>query len=206
MIVNPLSIFNMKNFIKIGLVVASLILMATGAFANDFLLKTGTENQKTISILINEVQDVNLSLHGLDREVIYEQKIQAKQATTKTYNLDALPDGNYTLKLEVGSKITTYKIAIKENKAIVSEPVVAEVIKPVLTKDKEMVTLDLGNTYKGEVEIQVYNEYNEELYNQKFDDQSKLIKKFDIGKTYSKQLTFIVKSADQEFVKTIETK
>jgi hypothetical protein len=196
----------MKNFIKISLVVASLILMATGAFANDFLLKTNTENQKTISILINETQDVKLSLSDLDEEVIYEQQIQTKQATTKTYNLAALPDGDYKLKLEVGSKTTTYKIAIKKNKAVISEPVIAEIIKPVLTKDKEMITLDLGNTYKGEVEVQVYNEYNEELYNQKFEDQSKLIKKFDTSKTYSKQLTFIVKSNDQEFIKTIETR
>lgn len=196
----------MKNLIKISLVIAAILLMATGAFANDFLLKTGTGNQKTISILINEVQDVNLSLYGLNEEVIYEQKIQTKQATTKTYNLDALPDGSYTLKLVVGSKITTYKIAIQENKAAISEPVIAEVIKPVLTKDKAIITLDLGNTYKGEVEVQVFNEYNEELYSQKFEDQSKLIKKFDTSKTYSKQLTFIVKSNHQEFIKTIETR
>jgi hypothetical protein len=41
------------------------------------------------------------------------------------------------------------------------------------------------------------------LYSNVFLDKSKLSKKFNIGKTDAKELTFIVRFKDQEFIKTV---
>ncbi len=62
----------------------------------------------------------------------------------------------------------------------------------------------MENTPNGEVEVKILNEYNEELYTKVFAAKTKLVKKFNVDKTDAKELTFIVKSKNQEFVKTIQ--
>lgn len=194
----------MKNLFKISLV-AVLLFATSGVYANDFLIKVSRENEKAISIQLGQGQHVELSLYDqATDEVIYVQHIKATAARVRTYVLNAFPDGNYELKLEEGAKTTKYQIAIKNNKAVISEPVVSEVVQPVLTKEKAIVTLDLGNAYKGQTEVQIFNEYNEEVYSETFEKGLKLIKKFDVSKTYSKELTFVVKAENTEFTKTIE--
>jgi hypothetical protein len=193
----------MKKFIKISLILASLILMATATFANDFLLKTGTENQKTINIIISEAQDVNLSISSIADGVIYEQKIHTEKSLSKVYNLAAFPDGHYTVKVESETKLIEYQVTIENGKTIVSNPITTAVLKPILTKEDEVITLNMENTPVGIVELKILNEYNEELYTKTFTARAKLVKKFNVAKTDAKGLTFIIKSKNQAYTETL---
>jgi hypothetical protein len=87
----------------------------------------------------------------------------------------------------------------------VSEPKVSNIFKPVYTKKDQVITLDLDNLDKNPIEVKVYNEYNDEVYNEVFKDKAQLTKKFNISKTDSKELTFVVTYKEESFVKTIQT-
>jgi hypothetical protein len=192
----------MKKLIQTSLL-ALLTFVSANVYAYDetFALKVKSNAQKSIMFYISEPLDVQFSIYG-DDEIIYKQDIHAVEPIAKTYNLNAFPDGNYQLKLETDSKITEYKIKIQDGKTVVEEPTITEKFKPVLTKQNGIVTLNMGNTDKGEVEIRIVNEYNDQLYSKSF-DSAKLNKKFNISGTNAKELTFIVKFKNQEFIKTV---
>jgi len=196
----------MKKFLKIGLI-AALFFTATGVHANDddFTLKVKGEKEKFIRFSADKAEDLNLSLVGADDEVLFEETIHASATTSKVYDLNALPDGKYVLKVESEAKLAKYNVVIENGEAIVSEPTVANVFKPVYTKTDDVVTLSLNNLDKSPIEVKVYNEYNDEVYAESFKDKAQLTKKFNISKTDSRSLTFVVKFKDESFVKTIET-
>ncbi|WP_199120696.1 hypothetical protein [Pedobacter sp. ASV28] len=195
----------MKKFFKFSLM-AIAILTASVAYAddNDFLIKVAKENSKWVSFVANDAQNIDLTLYGANEDILYTQKIHTAGSVIKTYDLSALPDGSYLLEMESKSKLTKYYIEIKDNNAVISQPFVTKFLRPVFTREDGMLTLDLKGTCKGAVEVQILNEYNDELYGNTFTDEAKLIKKYDVSKIYAKELTFVIRSGGQEFTETIK--
>ena len=204
-IVHFLNIIIMEKFLKISLI-AALVLMSAGLYASEgeFSFKLKHVSEKSISFFINKAQVVDVSIYGADDEVLYEQTVRASGASTKTFDLNAFPDGDYTFKMVSGSKSAEYKILIINGKALVSDPVVTEMFTPVLTKENEIITLNLENAVKGPIEVQILDGYNDEVYNKVFDGKSKFTKKFNVARVGVKELTFIIKAEDQEFREVIQ--
>lgn len=197
----------MKNLLKISLL-AVFLLNSAVVFANDsnFSLKVKSEEGKTIVFSIEEAQDVNMSIHDLYDEVIYEQKIHAVKPLTKVYNLEALPDGDYSIKLENDKKVIEYQVTIENGKTSVSDAVITNSFKPVLTQENHVITLNMENTPNGPIEVKIINENNEELYAKVFTTRDKLIEKFNTEKAENKELTFIVTAKGKEFIETLSIK
>ena len=97
-------------------------------------------------------------------------------------------------------------VKISSNKAAISTARITEVIKPKITKTKDLVVLDYQVKDNMPIEVTVFNERNDELYSQIFKDRTKLIKKFNIGKADGDSLTFVVKHNNESFTNTIQTR
>lgn len=194
----------MKNLLKNSLILA-LLLISSIAFADDanISIKVKSDNEKALIFSLDEAQKINLSIYSLNDGIIYEQNIKTDKATTKTYNLEAFPDGNYIIKLENEEKLIEYEVNIFKGKTLISEPIVTEFFKPVLVKDAEFVTIDMKYVPHGPVEVKVFNEYNDEMYAKSFASKVNAVKKFNISKTDAKQLTFLIKSKNHEFIETV---
>ena len=195
----------MKSFFKISLIVFS-VLSASIAQADDMelLVKVAKENSKWVSFITSDSQKINLTLSTSAEEVIFEENTKTVSNRFKTYDLSALPQGMYTLKMESPTKITTYQINITGENALLSQPVVTEIKKPIFVKKENILTLDLNGTCDGEVEVLIYNEYNEKLHEDIYRNENKVTKKYDVSKTLSKELTFVIKSRNQEFTEIIK--
>jgi hypothetical protein len=195
----------MKKFFKFSLVALAL-LTATVAQADEMelLVKVAKENSKWVSFATNQALEIDLTLYTADEEVIYEQQIKTVGNKFKTYDLTALPEGNYVLKMASKAQVATYKIEITDDNAVVTKVSVVEVKKPSLVKQDNIVTLNLNGSCKGEVEVAIYNEFNEKLHEDVFADQSKVITKFDVSRTPSRELTFVIRSANHEFAETVK--
>ena len=195
----------MKNLFRFSLVILS-VLMVNVAKADDMelLVKVAKENNKWVSFITNESQHIDLTLYSATDEVLYEQRLKTVGNKFKTYDLSALPVGLYTLKMESSSKTVTYQINITADSAVVAIPVVKVFKKPSLAKENNLVTLNLNGVAEGEVQVDIYNEFNEKLHEDVYTSESKVIKKYDVSKTPSRQLTFVVRTANQEFSETIK--
>lgn len=195
----------MKNLLKISLIAVSLFFSANlYASEGSFVLKVKGVDEKSVTFYIDEAQIVDVSIYGTENELIYEKRIKAKRPSSKTYDLSSFPDGNYTFKIATESKLTEYQLSIVQGKAIVSNPLVIEKFKPVLTKEDETITLNLENATKGPIEVRIINEYNDELYNEVFEGELAFTKRFNVARVGFGDLTFLIKSENQEFTKVVQ--
>lgn len=194
----------MKIFTKISLI-AVLLVNSVGLYAaeGDLAFKLKRVNEKAVTFFIDETQVVDVFIYDATEALMYEQKINAVKGSTKTYDLNSLPDGNYILKLNTDSKSAAYKIALKDGKVSVSAPVIVNLLNPVLKKEKDIVTLNLDNLTDGSVEIQILDRFSEPLYQEVFKADSSFVKKFDVARIGMDELTFVIKSADQVISRTI---
>lgn len=194
----------MKNLLKISLV-ASLLFIAYGAHAtDDLLVRVKNSNEKSVSFFLNEAKVMNVAFYTVNDDLIYQQNVRTTGAAIKTYDLNAFPDGDYKLKVEADLKLTEYQLHIEDGKAVLSKPSVVNLLIAALTKEKSIVTLDLKNIAKEVVDVQVLNEYNDQLYSEKISEKTSLVKKFDIAQVNAKELTFVVKTKNKEFVETVK--
>ncbi|WEK20000.1 MAG: hypothetical protein P0Y49_02380 [Candidatus Pedobacter colombiensis] len=195
----------MKKLLKISLIAVSLLFSASlYASEGSFVLKVKSVDEKLVTFYIDEAQNVDVSIYGGENELVYEKRIKAKGASTKTYDLSSFPDGSYTFKMATESKVTEYKILIEQGKTLVSNPVIIEKFKPVLTKENNTITLNLENAAKGPIELRILNEYNDQLYNEVFEGEATVIKRFNVSKVGLGDLIFLIKSDNQEFSKVVQ--
>ncbi|MBB6273797.1 hypothetical protein HDF26_004270 [Pedobacter cryoconitis] len=197
----------MKNLLKISLI-ATILFTSVNTYANndDLSLKVNNAERKTISLSINQTQDMKVTFYGLNDEVLYEKKGHELSGSSKTYDLTDFPDGTYIMKLETGLKSVEYQINIENNKASLSAAPNKEAFKPVLTKKDGVVTLNLDYTNKAPVEITIFDEFNNQLYTNIYNDSSKLVRKFNVGKALSNKLTFVLTSKGEAFNSTIDVR
>ncbi|WP_316816125.1 hypothetical protein [Pedobacter nyackensis] len=195
----------MKSFIKISLV-AALLFNAVGSYASegDLSFKLKRVNEKSVTFFINETQPTEVFIYDAADVLIYNQKINALKGSTKTFNFDSLPDGNYSFKLNTDSKSVEYKIELKDGQALVSNPLVEELFKPVFRKVNDIITLNFENAPAGPVEIEILDRHNDAIYNKVFEADASFVKKFDVGRVGRNELTFIIRSANQVFTKTVQ--
>jgi hypothetical protein len=194
----------MKNLLKTSLL-AILFAVSANAYAYDdeisLTVKEGKE--KSVVFFVNGAQHADLTIYSATEEILFEEKIISETSRTRVYNLNDFPAGNYTVKLETENKIITYKVAIANGKTSISTATTMAKFRPVLLKENQTIQLDLENTEKLPVEVRVVDEHNGELYSRVYEGKSKLSTKFYVGKTDARELTFIIKSNNQEFIKTI---
>lgn len=197
----------MKSFTKISLI-AVLLFNSVGLYASegDLSFKLKKVNEKSVTFFIDETQVVHVSIYGASDELVYEKKIKAIKGSTKTYDLNSLPDGSYKFKLKTDVKSAEYKIELKGGKISVSAPLVEDLFNPVLKKENDIVTLNFENAPDGPVEVQILDRYNDPLYNNVFEVGSTFVKKFDVARLGMDELTFIIRSANQVFTKTVQMK
>lgn len=78
-------------------------LMATGnSFANEreLLFKVNEENAKEISFALNGVKRADVAIYDKFGREVYFDSLSGKSGIIKTFNFEALPQGNYILEFD----------------------------------------------------------------------------------------------------------
>lgn len=192
----------MKKLVKVGLMLTMLALGFSANADTNLLVKVKGGDEKLINLSISD-QNAHLFLMQKSGEVIYRQDIIKTTTPSHIFDLGELPEGNYDLVVETDLEVKKYDIKVSGSKVEMSEPQVTKVVKASILKDKNIVTVDLKSLEAKDVEIEIINEYNDQLFSGKFDKIQSLTKKFDINNADGRELTFIVKSADKNTVETI---
>ena len=192
----------MKNLLK-NLLLALLFVISTNAFAGDeqFLLTVKDGKEKSVVFFIKAGQPVDVRIFAANGELLFEEAVSAVEARRRVYNLNDFPNGEYIIKVENESQTSIYDVSIKDDKTFVSKAVVKDKFKPVLSKNDKVVSLKFGNT-QGPIEVKIFDEHNTELFTKIYNAKSNLNAKFFVGKTDSKELTFVVRADDQEYIQT----
>lgn len=194
----------MEKIIKI-LLVGLLAFNTTLVFASndDFSVEAKNQKDKSISFALNEGNTLKISILDEAYNLIFDQSVNAKSKSLKTYDLRNLPNGTYTLIAESESKSTEYKVTITKDKAVFSDEKVMDVFKPVFEAREGYVLLQVNKHASTPIEVVVFNDNNEEVYNNTFKDRDKLAVKFNTEDASNKNLTFVVKYNNETYINTI---
>ncbi|TRW26657.1 T9SS type A sorting domain-containing protein [Flavobacterium zepuense] len=193
----------MKNVMKFGLALAMIFSVAV-VRANEGFSVTSKEGMgKVISFTINETNSVHVSIYNADGSVIFDETTKGKDGKiSRTYDLNAFPDGTYFLETETGAKVARRTITLTGKSAKVDETAVAEIVKPVVTNKNGLVSVNIANTNNAPVQIKMYDEANNELYSETLKGAN-VAKKFNINRAGAKNFTLVMTYNNKTFVETI---
>ena len=103
----------MKKILKFGLVlVVALTTMNGHASTVDFTLDVKKEQGKKVTFAVNKINIMNLSIYDADDKLIHSEKVDSKKDVSRTYDLNALPEGTYFLEVESDLTISRYEISV----------------------------------------------------------------------------------------------
>ena len=183
----------MKKIVKFSLVVIAILSTINSSAAGiDFSLAVKNRQGKVVSFALREVSTIKLYLFDADHRIINEEVLNADGFLSRTYDLEALPDGDYFLQAESSLKISRYSISVSGNVATLCPDAVSEIYKPVFKTVNGITSLRIDNKGKSVVSIIVVNGDGEIVY-QFLTQNESIIKFFDFDSKEKEEYTFEVK-------------
>jgi hypothetical protein len=149
---------------------------------------------------------MKLSIYDADDKLIHSESVNSKKDFNRTYDLKAFPEGTYFLVAESDSKISKYKISVVGETASLATSAISEVYKPMFKEEKGLVSLSIFNLDKSPVNIKIYDEDDNEVYESEVLLDQNINKIFDIKNIKSEKYTFVMAYADKTFTKTFPNK
>ncbi len=195
----------MKKILKFSLVLA-IALTAINAHATgvDFLLKVKNEQGKKITFAINEGSKVTLTIYDANDKLINTEELNSKGLISRTYDLNALPEGTYFLETESELKVAKYEISVVGKIASLSETPISIVYKPIFVTKNGLVSVSILNIDKAPVEIKIYDADSNEVYKSAVLTDQKVSKYFNFNETELKNYTFVMSYDDKTFTKNFK--
>ena len=151
---------------------------------------------------VNQIEKMDLSIYDTEGKMIHSENVDSQKSINRTYDLKALPEGTYFLEAESDTKVSRYEISVLGETASLSGDAVSEVFKPVFAYKNGLLWVNILNLDNSPVNIKIYdNEYNE-IYDSAFLTGQNVAKVFDINNFQNEEYTFVVTDNDKTFTKT----
>ena len=194
----------MKKFLKVSLMLlVALTTMNLHAGTVDFTLNVKKEQGKMVTFALNMTNKIDLSIYDANDKLIHSEMVNSKKNIDRTYDLKALPDGIYFLVAESEMKISRYKISVAGATATLSENAISEVYKPVVFVDKKgLVALSILNIDKSPVNIKIFDDEENVVYNSAILTDQTINKIFDIKNIKLETYTFVMTYNNKTFTKS----
>lgn len=197
----------MKKSIKFSLMlVVALITVNVQAGDLDFSLNVKKEQGKIISFVLNEGNNMNLTIYDATDKLIHTEELNSEGTLSRTYDLNALPEGTYFLEADTEFKILRYEISVVGNTASLASKAVSEVYKPTFVFKNGLVGVNILNFDNSPVTIKIYDEDNTELYDSKIITDQNVKQFFDLQKLPNKKYSFVMSYSNKTFENTIDNK
>jgi hypothetical protein len=193
----------MKNLFKFSLLLA-VVFVTINVHASDvdFSLGVKKEQGRLVSFVLSEAKKMDLSIYDANNNLIHSENLNSQKNVNRTYDLTALPEGTYFLVAETEVKIAKYKIIVDDNAAKLSDTAISEIYKPVFVEKDGLVTLSIVNLDKSPIEIKIFDDEGNEIYESDTLVDQNISKVFDVKNIQSKRYTFLMTYNDKSFFKT----
>jgi hypothetical protein len=195
----------MKKILKFGLVlVASLATMNGHASNVDFTLDVKNEQGKKVTFALSTINIMSLSIYDADDKLIHSEKVDFKKDISRTYDLNALPEGTYFLEVESDVTISRYEILVAGATASLSPNAISEDYKPVPVfyyKDG-LVWVNIVNRDQSPVYLQIVDKDGDEVYSSAKLTDENVTKIFDVNNIENEKYTFVMTYKDKTFTQT----
>lgn len=133
----------MKKILKLSFVLMVVLLAMNTHATGVKISKDGkASSKKMVTFALNDINKANVSIYDANNKLLHTEKVytlnlnplKSNEKIVKTYDLNPLADGVYTLVAESSTKVVKYEIlVVNETATIMSDPY-SEVHKTVAVK------------------------------------------------------------------------
>jgi hypothetical protein len=184
----------MKTKLKKVMLVAMIVLFTSlNAVAFEDSLKVN--ETKSFDLVLSEVSNsTTITLKDRRNNILYSQSIEKGESFAKTFNLELLPEGDYTVEIENAIKVKAMNLVVGEETVMVSEASESEFYKPVVTGKGSIVYVTKFAPDNAPLYVAIYNMRNELVYEETLEGKIDLGKKYDFSKSYDGAYRFHLES------------
>ena len=167
------------------------------AAANTFAFSDSVQvnKEKSFDLVLSQVSNsTQITLKDKHDNILFETTIDKGEAFSKTFNLELVADGTYTVEIENETKIKVIGLVVEENAVYTAESMKSETYKPVLTEKGSIVYLNQFAPDNAPLYVAIYNNRNELIHEETLTGKIDLGKKFDFSKSYDGHYRFYMES------------
>lgn len=193
----------MKNLFKFSLVLGvALLTMNVHASDVDFSLGVKKEKGKMITFAISETKQMQLTIYDAKDVVVHTENLNSLELSDRTYDLQALPEGDYYLVAESELKVATYKISVVGETAELFENPISEEFKPMFMKYRGFVKVNFLNVDESPTVIKIYDRDDILVYDSGMIKDQNIAKVFDIYNIENEEYTIALTDNNKTYTKT----
>lgn len=166
-----------KNTKKGILIVTMLVTLLSFATEASFIAKN--DANKTSLVLKNVKEGNLLSIKTNNNVLLYQEVIQLNGLYSKSFDLTALPDGNYYFELEKDVEIKIIPFTITNETTVFNNAQETTIYKPVTRLIEDMVFVSKLSLNKEPLRVEIYfnstyNNSSELIFSEKIENTEKI--------------------------------
>ena len=194
----------MKRLVKTILVI--VVMFATMlSNANEFPLLTKERTKIIKNITFENVKQGSLLIIKDSNEMIlYKEFIEKSGAYSKGFDLTALPNGNYYFELDKQVEIKVIPFTVKASIVEFKKDEEYKIFKPIVYVRGHYVHVSRLSTVQNPIEIKVYNEEDNLVFSEKFEEDQSLKRLYNFSKVKEGNYNIILKSEGRTFKYSIK--
>ena len=179
----------------------ALMLTVSTSFANSETLTLETRKEsKSLVFTMDAQKETTIRLMDADNNIIYSDMV-SEATYSKRFNLKNLSNGTYYFTTEDALKKIIYTISVEGSVVKILKK--KEYPKAVFRTNGRMVYINLLNTKKEDVKIEVYDSSNRLVFSEKREDELIIEKAINFEDAYAGSYTIVVKDSEDSYYKSI---
>ena len=179
----------------------ALMFTVSTSFANNETLSLETKNEsKSLVFSMDAQKETVIRLMDVDSNVIYSDKV-SEATYNKRFNLKNLSNGTYYFTTEDALRKTVYTISVEGSVVKILDK--KENPKAVFRTNGRMIYVNLLNTNKEDVKIEVYDSSNRLVFSEKRENEMIIEKAINFQDAYADNYTVVVKDSEDTYYKSI---
>ena len=182
----------------------ALLFATTSVMAKEPKLGTDGISKSLVFEWEAQLTEATLKIFDANGTIMYSDYINTVAAYAKKFDLTALSEGRYFVKIENGARELVYSISVNRNSIAILG--LEESLVPAFRKSRERVYLNFLNHGLADVEVRVTDSFGNLLYEETFNDSFVVEKAFNFEGAFEGDYTIAVRTGKKTYYETIPVK
>ncbi|TRX62784.1 hypothetical protein FNH22_01425 [Fulvivirga sp. M361] len=200
-----------KTVLKILVVALMFTGYTSSATERDPFLKARGKGSKEFALFIDnlgvDLKNTLIYLRDENGGVLYKENLSDGKEYKKLFDLTALPQGNYILEIEDGTRTKSYPLKITDFDLEIDHAHQSNFYKPqIVAQQNNRVGISLFNVNEKDVELNIYNNNRESVFQEMIPGDIVLQRKYDLSELEPGYYTMSFKVGKRVFSKSVEVK
>ncbi len=196
---------DMKKMIKMLTLAGIMFLSTSSIAASGELVVMEVTGTTTFKLIVNDITN-SLTIKLIDQNgyVLHQEQANETQGYAKLYNVGDLPNGNYLMELDYGTKIRTYPLTIIGGHVQAQSSPSKEYFKPVLRQKDHLLALSHLSIDNTPLSMIIYDKNNELVFKDQLKGTISRGRQYDISSLTPGEYQVYLTCAGRNYVHTVQ--